>query len=232
MWMLFKNSPVLWALLALSFFCLAITIEKIILFASLSSEKESFKLLDRVKAILSHPIDDHKISEARALCLGCSEKNICATLIRRVLDQHKQDTEWLADMISRERQMRLPYLEKRIYLLGTFSALAPLLGLLGTVLGIITAFSSFSETGEMRTLLLSQGIAQALITTAFGLFLAIPSLFLYNFFVNKLKKIDSYLSLISWGIISHIKKEKNFGKAEKKTGKTSRSKKNILDQED
>ena len=208
MWVLFKNSPVLWALLVLSFFCLAITIEKIILFTSLSSEKESFKLLDRVKAILSHPLDENKISEARALCLGCSEKNISATLIRRILDQHKQEASWLADMINREREMRLPYLEKRIYLLGTFSALAPLLGLLGTVLGIITAFSSFSETGEMRTLLLSQGIAQALITTAFGLFLAIPSLFLYNFFVNKLKKIDGYLSLVSWDIISHIKKKK------------------------
>lgn len=226
MWTLFKNSPVLWALLVLSFFCLAITIEKIILFANLSSEKESFKLLDRVKAILSHPLDENKISEARALCLGCSEKNISATLIRRVLDQHKQETSWLADMINREREMRLPYLEKRIYLLGTFSALAPLLGLLGTVLGIITAFSSFSETGEMRTLLLSQGIAQALITTAFGLFLAIPSLFLYNFFVNKLKKIDGYLSLVSWDIISHIKKKKISGNSNSKNSTKSNKLKN------
>lgn len=226
MWALFKNSPVLWALLVLSFFCLAITIEKIILFANLSSEKESFKLLDRVKAILSHPLDENKISEARALCLGCSEKNISATLIRRVLDQHKQETSWLADMINREREMRLPYLEKRIYLLGTFSALAPLLGLLGTVLGIITAFSSFSETGEMRTLLLSQGIAQALITTAFGLFLAIPSLFLYNFFVNKLKKIDGYLSLVSWDIISHIKKKKISGNSNSKNSTKSNKLKN------
>lgn len=226
MWALFKNSPVLWALLVLSFFCLAITIEKIILFTSLSSEKESFKLLDRVKAILSHPLDENKISEARALCLGCSEKNISATLIRRVLDQHKQETSWLADMINREREMRLPYLEKRIYLLGTFSALAPLLGLLGTVLGIITAFSSFSETGEMRTLLLSQGIAQALITTAFGLFLAIPSLFLYNFFVNKLKKIDGYLSLVSWDIISHIKKKKISSNSDSKNSTKSNKLKN------
>ena len=226
MWALFKNSPVLWALLVLSFFCLAITIEKIILFTSLSSEKESFKLLDRVKAILSHPLDENKISEARALCLGCSEKNISATLIRRVLDQHKQEASWLADMINREREMRLPYLEKRIYLLGTFSALAPLLGLLGTVLGIITAFSSFSETGEMRTLLLSQGIAQALITTAFGLFLAIPSLFLYNFFVNKLKKIDGYLSLVSWDIISHIKKKKISSSSDSKNSTKSNKLKN------
>ncbi len=66
--------------------------------------------------------------------------------------------------------------------LGTIAAISPLLGLLGSVLGIMRVFSGISAAGAATTQVLSAGIAEALITTAAGLIVAIPSLILYRYF--------------------------------------------------
>jgi len=69
--------------------------------------------------------------------------------------------------------------------LGTLANVATLLGLLGTVTGLIRAFHSISVTGSGGPVVVSAGIAEALLTTAFGLFIGIPSLLFYNYFVKK-----------------------------------------------
>ena len=66
-------------------------------------------------------------------------------------------------------------------MLGTIATISPLLGLLGTVIGMITAFTGLSEAGANPDAL-AAGISQALITTAFGLFIAVPGLVLHKYF--------------------------------------------------
>jgi biopolymer transport protein ExbB/TolQ len=69
--------------------------------------------------------------------------------------------------------------------MGTLANVATLLGLLGTVTGLITAFHNIAVTGSGGPAVVSGGIAEALITTAFGLFIGIPTLFFYNYFSKK-----------------------------------------------
>ena len=74
------------------------------------------------------------------------------------------------------------YLEKNINFLGTLSAAAPLLGLLGTVMGIIESFLMIDVGTNSDPVLMMPGISKALITTAAGMFIAIPALFAHRYF--------------------------------------------------
>lgn len=79
-------------------------------------------------------------------------------------------------------------LEKRLGILATFGNNAPFIGLFGTVLGIINAFHSLSKEGsEFGVNAVMGGISEALVATAVGLFVAIPSVIAYNYFVRKIK---------------------------------------------
>lgn len=84
-------------------------------------------------------------------------------------------------------------LEKNINMLGTIGAIAPLLGLLGTVLGIISSFLAITEGAMKDPTLLAAGVSQALITTAAGMFVAIPALIAYRFFQRRIVDINAAL---------------------------------------
>jgi biopolymer transport protein ExbB len=79
----------------------------------------------------------------------------------------------------------VPGLERYLGTLGTIASISPLLGLLGTVLGMIQVFAVVSQQGVGQADALAGGISQAMITTATGLAIAIPSLAAYNYYVGK-----------------------------------------------
>jgi biopolymer transport protein ExbB len=77
-------------------------------------------------------------------------------------------------------------LERNLNVLGTMAAIAPLIGLLGTVWGIMRAFHDMAATGSAAPTVVAAGVAEALVTTAAGLIVAVPSLILYNHFSGRL----------------------------------------------
>lgn len=82
-------------------------------------------------------------------------------------------------------------LEKNINMLGTIGAIAPLLGLLGTVLGIISSFLAISDVTMQDPTMLAAGVSQALITTAAGMIVAIPALVGYRYFQRRIVDINA-----------------------------------------
>lgn len=80
-------------------------------------------------------------------------------------------------------------LEKRLGILATFGNNAPFIGLFGTVLGVIKAFHSLGTSTEFGIRVVMTGISEALVATAMGLFVAIPSVIAYNYFVRKIKTL-------------------------------------------
>lgn len=80
-------------------------------------------------------------------------------------------------------------LEKRLGILATFGNNAPFIGLFGTVLGVIKAFHSLGTSTEFGVRVVMTGISEALVATAMGLFVAIPSVIAYNYFVRKIKTL-------------------------------------------
>ena len=88
-------------------------------------------------------------------------------------------------------------LARELRVLSTIGNVAPMLGFLGTVLGMIRAFSTIAKVGPGRPELIASGISEALITTAAGLIVGIPSILAYNFLKNRLDKISSEMEEIA-----------------------------------
>ena len=107
--------------------------------------------------------------------------------------------EELKEIMKDRGRHEVRILERGLVVLETIASIAPLLGLLGTVLGMITVFRSISFEGVAKTAALSQGIYEALYTTVAGLTIGIFSQIFYNFYSNKtddiVSEIEKYSSL-------------------------------------
>lgn len=98
---------------------------------------------------------------------------------------HRDDKE---RMLRRAIQALVQRYETRLPLLGTIASVAPFVGLLGTVIGIIRSFAAVSMGSAEGASMVAVGIAEALVGTAGGLVVAIPAILAYNYFVNRLRR--------------------------------------------
>jgi biopolymer transport protein ExbB len=108
-----------------------------------------------------------------------------AQVMRAGLDNRHLPQDEIRESILDQGRQEMGALQKGLVVLETVASVSPLLGLLGTVLGMIKVFQEISEVGIGQGNLLAGGIAEAILTTAAGLFIAIPSLVFYNYFSNK-----------------------------------------------
>ena len=87
---------------------------------------------------------------------------------------------------------------QKLSYLADIAAIAPMVGLLGTVLGMIQAFNVIAfQTGAVKPVLLASGISKAMVTTATGLIVAIPAMIFYSFFRGRLQNVTARLENIS-----------------------------------
>jgi len=107
---------------------------------------------------------------------------------RRIISYALKNGDAVEDYLSVVLSQEKLRLESRTAFLGTVVSIAPFLGLLGTVLGIINAFHGLSLSKQGENMVMA-GISEALVATALGLFIAIPAAAAYNYFVRAIKKI-------------------------------------------
>lgn len=105
------------------------------------------------------------------------------------LANSKHGREVMKECIEEAAARVIHELERYLNALGTIAGIAPLLGLLGTVLGMIEIFSSFMGSGMANASQLAGGISTALITTAAGLFVAIPALFFHRYLQRRIDEL-------------------------------------------
>jgi biopolymer transport protein ExbB/biopolymer transport protein TolQ len=108
--------------------------------------------------------------------------------------------------VERTAMMVTADLKKGLGGLATIATTAPFIGLLGTVIGIINAFRGMAASGAGGLGSVSAGIAEALVTTALGLFVAIPAVWLYNLFLNKIERFQVEMSNSSSELIDYFMK--------------------------
>ncbi len=142
-------------------------------------------------------LESDNIPDAIHLCdhsKGILSADILKPALMKANSSRSELKEYVGEAVSRE----IPKLESKIPVLGTIASIAPLLGLLGTVLGMINTISVYeqelsilksSTAGLQTTSSLLNGIWSALITTAAGLIVAIPSLSAYNYLVTKVNNL-------------------------------------------
>lgn len=110
--------------------------------------------------------------------------------------QHKRGGA-IATVVERERASLLLHLKRRLWALGTIGTISPFVGLFGTVVGIMSAFSAMAESGTGGFAVVASGISQALVATASGIFVAIEAVVFFNFFQAKLGRVASELRLFA-----------------------------------
>lgn len=113
-----------------------------------------------------------------------------ANVIKKAIKYRHYSTEDIKDAVMTEANNQVPLLEKFLTTLGTIANISTLLGLLGTVSGNIAAFGVLGSGGSMGDpAVLAGAIAEALVTTAAGLGVSIPSIIFHNYFISRTNKM-------------------------------------------
>ncbi|GLK89473.1 MotA/TolQ/ExbB proton channel family protein [Pseudomonas turukhanskensis] len=105
------------------------------------------------------------------------------------LTNSKHGREIMKECIEESASRVIHEMERYLNALGTIAAMAPLLGLLGTVFGMIEIFSGFMDSGQANAGQLAGGIGKALVTTAAGLIVAIPAVFFHRYLLRRVDEI-------------------------------------------
>jgi len=181
-----KGGWVMCAILGASVLALAIIVERLFFFARIRNNNVA--LIKRVENMLT--LDD----QVSALKTCEKDRGLLRDVVAACLKEWPRGCERMEDIVNFEGNRAVELLEKHLRGLSVIAQSAPLLGLLGTVIGMIEAFMRIEEVGgQVNASSLAGGIWVALLTTAFGLIVAIPSLFAYHFFETK---VDRYAGLI------------------------------------
>jgi len=133
---------------------------------------------------------------------AASDDNPLGRVLVATEQSSTQDAAALELILDEAITREVPSLEKGLSMIKLFAAVAPLLGLLGTVTGMIATFQSISLFGTGDPKLMADGISQALVTTMLGLCVAIPLLFLHNLVASRSKTLVQILDEQSAGIMS------------------------------
>ena len=179
-------------LLISSILALTIIVDRFIYFTRVKSQDDS--LAPKIVSL----IKDSEIKAAIALC----ETN--KSPLSNILIAGLKNTNMPKEFMQSQSNKELPKLERFISALSTISTVAPLLGLLGTILGMIQSFAVISVVGSGKPTALAGGIANALLTTAAGLIIAIPSVVFYNYFVNTINSRILFMENLSNEVSEYI----------------------------
>src|SRR5688500_11298511 len=106
--------------------------------------------------------------------------------------------------VEREMLMTIVQLKRGLGVLATVGSTAPFVGLLGTTMGIVNAFQAMAVSGSGGLASIGAGIAEALITTAFGLLVAIPAVWAYNYFQTKIDNLTAEMTYVSKEFIDYL----------------------------
>lgn len=183
----------MYPLLAASIIALGVMIERALYFLRIRHDDE--QLFKQVHDL----VKQNKIDEG--LKVASQTRGPIARVLTACLKDFYKDALRIEKTIEHEGSQILADMEKHLRILASIAQAAPLMGLLGTVIGMIKAFMKIEELGgKVNALALAGGIWEALITTAFGLIVAIPCLVVYYYFEGRVddyeKKIHGYVHKI------------------------------------
>ena len=200
-----KGGPIMYPLLACSIIALTVIIERTI-FWIIENHRRNHTLVNSVLSLAE--LGDWSTAREK---IGNSQDFIIKILVTGILHREFSMTKAMETAASDE----LDRMRQHLSVLDTMITVSPLLGIFGTVIGIILSFELLGKTGLADPQAVTVGIAQALITTASGLGIAILSLFPFNYFNSRVEKaatlIEKYATSLEI-VYEKLDLEKNAGK--------------------
>lgn len=177
-----KGGPLIWLLLACSIFALAVFVERYLHFHR--SRINVSELLNGLASL----IRKRNYAEALHECAGTPGP--VARVVHAAVLRHDAPRDELKQIVQEQGQLELPRLEKNLSVLRNIAYVAPLIGLLGTVIGLIRTFAPIAEQSGFTTQAdIAVGLYQALITTAVGIVVAIPAFTLHAYLASYARKL-------------------------------------------
>jgi biopolymer transport protein ExbB/biopolymer transport protein TolQ len=158
-------------------------------------------------------LEEDNLSEAIRLAEGYKKSHVARVLgnaLAEVKPLIMDGSVTVADInsaeraVEREMLMTIVDLKRGLGVLATTGATAPFVGLLGTTMGIVNAFTGMAASGSGGLSAISAGIAEALITTAFGLMVAIPAVWMFNYFSTKIDNLTAEMTYTSKEMIDYL----------------------------
>ncbi|MBM4158146.1 MAG: MotA/TolQ/ExbB proton channel family protein [Ignavibacteria bacterium] len=202
----YKGGPIVVILMTLSIMVITFTIERSL---SLSKAKGKGQIETFLKSV-QIDLKDGNIESALSRC--DKQKGSIANILKQGLERYQvlvmdqsMDAEKKMGEVSRAIEeallLEIPLLEKNLVALSTIASVSVLVGLFGTVLGMIRAFQALATAGTPNAAELSLGISEALINTAGGLFGAIVGTISYNYYVTKVGNITYMIDEASYNLL-------------------------------
>ncbi len=191
-----KGGIVMYPLMLVAIFALLLCLERFLVLTFRGHLGRRF--LKKLNAL----VKESRYEDAANLCLKkeTSLSLVLFAVLNRARDKREDAERSLQEAMLREQ----PKLERRMGLLAAMGAIAPLLGLLGTVTGIITLFTVITEVGTNDARVLAGGISEALVTTETGLVIAIPVMILHGLLSEKIEKVTSEMYVQSTSLLNRI----------------------------
>jgi biopolymer transport protein ExbB len=178
MWSYFaKGGPVMWPLLLLSILGVAVAIWRWLALRAVTANVVPFMRALREQLVAGDIDGAIKVCE--------QYPSPVASIVKAGLLRHGRSKEDVERALQEASSHELALLERGLGILATIAMIAPLLGFLGTVTGMINSFDALAEVGLNNPAAVAAGISEALITTAAGLIIAIPIQMAYNYFVAR-----------------------------------------------
>lgn len=180
------GGPILFLLMALSIYSIALIWER------WTTYKKTFRGLDDLLHKVNQLI---KSGETRQLTELCARlRSPAADIINKVIAHHGGPLE-KRELAEKAIDWHGSHLNKGLTAIATIGSISPFIGLFGTVVGVIRAFRDLSMYAGAGPSVVAMGIAEALVNTAAGLFVAIPAIVAYNYFIHK---ANSFASEMNW----------------------------------
>ncbi|MDD4956237.1 MAG: MotA/TolQ/ExbB proton channel family protein [Candidatus Omnitrophica bacterium] len=152
-------------------------------------------------------IERSGFQEAKMICEN--NNNLISDVLLAGLTRVGKEEPIIKEAIQDAGRRAVEDLWQKISYLADIASIAPMVGLLGTVIGMIQAFNVIAfQTGSVKPILLASGISKAMVTTAAGLMIAIPSMIFYSFFRGKVQGVIARLEDVS-GDLYHLLVKKN-----------------------
>ncbi len=193
----YLQNAIIIVLIFLSVLSLSIVIDRLVFLHRFRFKKKTLKTIKK-----SLEVEDFTTS--KKLCEIASSL-VLFSLIAFIIQQKKTTLSAIEKKTTRKLQEYYDNMEKRLVILNTITSISPLLGILGTVIGMIEAFFSLNAQ-SIASSNLASAISNALITTALGLSVAIPSIIFYNYFYRRINAITAFLERECLEIIELVKK--------------------------
>jgi biopolymer transport protein ExbB len=176
----FKGGPFMYPLLIASIIGVAVIIERAVTLSRARTD---------VRKLMRRVLDALHSKGVEAAAAECERtRGPIAAILHAGLKRAERGTEAVERAIETAGMIETSFLERGLIWLATLATIAPLLGFLGTVSGMIRAFNAIAEAEQVNAKLVASGISEALITTATGLLIAIPIQAFHNFFVSQIDR--------------------------------------------